>query len=225
MFALMTPFILTLPSDRNNHCMITRSNITYIVPLDMNPFHVVNRIIRPILESIIVTQTLKPDWDIYYIVRSLLLIVGIVALFFDITRYKIMIYFYLLRKSSNPLLDTCFPFANIWCERELQIYFPSFHFSSLKNSGEEMVSLSRTSIFYDARMLNHVNLTDKDHPESPSRIESTYQKLFSSNLISRMVRCTATINEPVADLIKLCHSSRHLDEMRRTHGIFRCVFH
>lgn len=88
-----------------------------------------------------------------------------------------------------------------------------------------MVSLSRTSIFYDARMLNHVNLTDKDHPENSSRIESTYQKLISSNLISRMVRCTATINEPVADLIKLCHSSRHLDEMRLTHGIFRCVFH
>ncbi|XP_057574291.1 histone deacetylase 6 isoform X2 [Hippopotamus amphibius kiboko] len=73
---------------------------------------------------------------------------------------------------------------------------------------------TRTGLVYDRQMMDHYNLWDNHHPETPQRIQHIMHHLEELGLVRR---CLALPARPVTDTELLaCHSAEHVDRLRAT---------
>ena len=73
--------------------------------------------------------------------------------------------------------------------------------------------MSKTGLFYDPRLLNHINLFDTKHPEKPDRIKSSFDALLQNNLVNK---CSRVAPLKIKDHILLAHSKSHYTNMLNT---------
>nr|XP_030702620.1 histone deacetylase 6 isoform X1 [Globicephala melas]XP_030702621.1 histone deacetylase 6 isoform X1 [Globicephala melas]XP_030702622.1 histone deacetylase 6 isoform X1 [Globicephala melas]XP_030702623.1 histone deacetylase 6 isoform X1 [Globicephala melas] len=73
---------------------------------------------------------------------------------------------------------------------------------------------ARTGLVYDPQMMDHYNLWDNHHPETPQRIKRIMHHLEELGLAGR---CLALPARPATDAELLtCHSAEHVDRLRAT---------
>ncbi|KAM8934374.1 protein deacetylase HDAC6 [Pelodytes ibericus] len=69
----------------------------------------------------------------------------------------------------------------------------------------------RTGLVYDERMMEHYNLWDSGHPETPQRISQIFQRHKEGGLLSR---CTRLSTRPATQTeLQMCHSPSHIQKM------------
>ncbi|KAJ3222473.1 Histone deacetylase hda1 [Clydaea vesicula] len=81
-----------------------------------------------------------------------------------------------------------------------------------------------TGLFYDVRMLHHINLFQEEHPECPERIKLTFNSLKEKDILSRCTRIHLTPtpglfserNKTEMELITSAHSEDHYNRIRAT---------
>lgn len=72
----------------------------------------------------------------------------------------------------------------------------------------------RTGLIYDQRMMDHYNLWDNHHPETPQRILRIIRRLEELGLAGR---CLSLPARPATDTeLRTCHSSEYISRLRST---------
>nr|XP_046252337.1 histone deacetylase 6 [Scatophagus argus] len=71
-----------------------------------------------------------------------------------------------------------------------------------------------TGLVYDERMMEHVNMWDRHHPEQPQRIFKIFSKHQQLGLVSRCQRIPA--RPATEEELSRCHSVQHIELMKTT---------
>uniref|UniRef100_A0A8P4G856 Protein deacetylase HDAC6 n=1 Tax=Dicentrarchus labrax TaxID=13489 RepID=A0A8P4G856_DICLA len=85
---------------------------------------------------------------------------------------------------------------------------------SRKQSSPAPSVATATGLVYDERMMEHLNLWDRHHPEQPQRISKIYSKHQQLGLVHRCQRIPARL--ATEEELCRCHSVQHIDQMRAT---------
>ncbi|XP_047221732.1 histone deacetylase 6 isoform X2 [Girardinichthys multiradiatus] len=71
-----------------------------------------------------------------------------------------------------------------------------------------------TGLVYDEKMMEHVNLWDRHHPEQPQRIFKIFSKHQQLGLVDRCHRIPARL--ATEEELAMCHSLQHIEQMKST---------
>ncbi|XP_037628582.1 histone deacetylase 6 isoform X2 [Sebastes umbrosus] len=71
-----------------------------------------------------------------------------------------------------------------------------------------------TGLVYDERMMEHMNMWDRHHPEQPQRIFKIFSKHQQLGLVDRCQRIQARL--ATEEELSRCHSVQHIEQMRAT---------
>ncbi|XP_014833025.1 PREDICTED: histone deacetylase 6 [Poecilia mexicana] len=71
-----------------------------------------------------------------------------------------------------------------------------------------------TGLVYDEKMMEHVNLWDRHHPEQPQRISKIFSKHQQQGLVARCHRIPARL--ATEEELAMCHSLQHIERMKAT---------
>ncbi|XP_076596776.1 protein deacetylase HDAC6 isoform X2 [Chaetodon auriga] len=71
-----------------------------------------------------------------------------------------------------------------------------------------------TGLVYDERMMEHVNMWDRHHPEQPQRISKIFSKHQQLGLVDRCQRVPARL--ATEEELSRCHSVQHVELMKTT---------
>ncbi|KAM4737526.1 histone deacetylase 6 isoform 2-T3 [Anableps anableps] len=71
-----------------------------------------------------------------------------------------------------------------------------------------------TGLVYDKKMMEHVNLWDRHHPEQPQRIFKIFSKHQQLGLVDRCHRIPARL--ATEEELAMCHSLQHIEQMKAT---------
>ncbi|KAM9351272.1 histone deacetylase 6 [Symphorus nematophorus] len=71
-----------------------------------------------------------------------------------------------------------------------------------------------TGLVYDERMMEHLNMWDRHHPEQPQRIAKIFSKHQQLGLVDRCQRIPARL--ATEEELCRCHSVQHIDQMKAT---------
>ncbi|XP_023189766.1 histone deacetylase 6 isoform X1 [Xiphophorus maculatus] len=71
-----------------------------------------------------------------------------------------------------------------------------------------------TGLAYDEKMMEHVNLWDRHHPEQPQRISKIFSKHQQQGLVARCHRIPARL--ATEEELAVCHSLQHIEQMKAT---------
>lgn len=80
--------------------------------------------------------------------------------------------------------------------------------------GTTLSVATATGLVYDERMMEHVNLWDRHHPEQPQRIFKIFNKHQQLGLVSRCQRIPARL--ATEEELSRCHSEQHIQQMKAT---------
>ncbi|XP_029011882.1 histone deacetylase 6 isoform X2 [Betta splendens] len=84
----------------------------------------------------------------------------------------------------------------------------------LKQAGPTPSVATNTGLVYDERMMEHLNLWDRHHPEQPQRISKIFSRLQQLGLVDRCQRIPARLASH--EELSLCHSMQHIEQMKAT---------
>uniref|UniRef100_UPI0037E8599D histone deacetylase 6 isoform X1 n=2 Tax=Semicossyphus pulcher TaxID=241346 RepID=UPI0037E8599D len=85
---------------------------------------------------------------------------------------------------------------------------------STKLSSHAPSVTTTTGLVYDERMMEHVNLWDRHHPEQPQRIFKIYSKHQQLGLVDRCQRIPVRL--ATEEELARCHSVQHIHQMKAT---------
>ncbi|KAM7405361.1 hypothetical protein PAMP_012629 [Pampus punctatissimus] len=71
-----------------------------------------------------------------------------------------------------------------------------------------------TGLVYDERMMEHLNMWDRHHPEQPQRIFKIFSKHQQLGLVDRCQRIPARL--ATEEELAMCHSVQHIEQMKAT---------
>lgn len=71
-----------------------------------------------------------------------------------------------------------------------------------------------TGLVYDERMMEHLNMWDRHHPEQPQRIFKIFSKHQQLGLVDRCQRIPARL--ATEEELAMCHSVQHIEQMKGT---------
>ncbi|KAM6924434.1 histone deacetylase 6 [Xenentodon cancila] len=71
-----------------------------------------------------------------------------------------------------------------------------------------------TGLLYDDRMMDHLNLWDRHHPEQPQRIFKIFSRHQQLGLVDRCQRIPARL--VTEEELAMCHSMQHIEQMKAT---------
>ncbi|XP_038154361.1 histone deacetylase 6 [Cyprinodon tularosa] len=71
-----------------------------------------------------------------------------------------------------------------------------------------------TGLVYDEKMMEHVNLWDRHHPEQPQRTFKIFSRHQQLGLVDRCHRIQARL--ATEEELAMCHSLRHIEQMKAT---------
>uniref|UniRef100_A0A7N6AUL3 UBP-type domain-containing protein n=1 Tax=Anabas testudineus TaxID=64144 RepID=A0A7N6AUL3_ANATE len=71
-----------------------------------------------------------------------------------------------------------------------------------------------TGLVYDERMMEHLNMWDRHHPEQPQRISKIFSKHQQLGLVDRCQRIPARL--ATEEELSVCHSVQHIEQMKAT---------
>ncbi|XP_068454722.1 histone deacetylase 6 [Clinocottus analis] len=71
-----------------------------------------------------------------------------------------------------------------------------------------------TGLVYDERMMEHLNMWDRHHPEQPQRISKIFSKHQQLGLVDRCQRIPARL--ATEEELARCHSKQHIEQMKAT---------
>ncbi|XP_041801487.1 histone deacetylase 6 [Chelmon rostratus] len=71
-----------------------------------------------------------------------------------------------------------------------------------------------TGLVYDERMMEHLNMWDRHHPEQPQRIFKIFSKHQQLGLVDRCQRIPARL--ATEEELSRCHSAQHIQQMKAT---------
>ncbi|KAK9514654.1 hypothetical protein VZT92_025357 [Zoarces viviparus] len=71
-----------------------------------------------------------------------------------------------------------------------------------------------TGLVYDERMMEHLNMWDRHHPEQPQRIFKIFSKHQQLGLVDRCQRIPARL--ATEEELSRCHSVQHIEQMKAT---------
>uniref|UniRef100_A0A671XGB8 Protein deacetylase HDAC6 n=1 Tax=Sparus aurata TaxID=8175 RepID=A0A671XGB8_SPAAU len=85
---------------------------------------------------------------------------------------------------------------------------------SIKPSGPAPSVATATGLVYDERMMEHLNMWDRHHPEQPQRIFKIFSKHEQLGLVDRCRRVPARL--ATEEELSRCHSVQHIEQMKAT---------
>ncbi|XP_022619603.1 histone deacetylase 6 isoform X1 [Seriola dumerili] len=85
--------------------------------------------------------------------------------------------------------------------------------STKQNSPAPSVATT-TGLVYDERMMEHLNMWDRHHPEQPQRISKIFSRHQQLGLVDRCQRIPARL--ATEEELTMCHSVQHIEQMRAT---------
>ncbi|XP_059189555.1 histone deacetylase 6 isoform X2 [Centropristis striata] len=85
---------------------------------------------------------------------------------------------------------------------------------STKQTGPAPSVTRTTGLVYDERMMEHLNLWDRHHPEQPQRISKIFSKHQQLGLVDRCQRIPARL--ATEEELLRCHSEQHVQLMKMT---------
>ncbi|XP_070765769.1 histone deacetylase 6 [Enoplosus armatus] len=85
---------------------------------------------------------------------------------------------------------------------------------STKQNGPGPSVATTTGLVYDERMMEHLNMWDRHHPEQPQRIFKIFSKHQQLGLVDRCQRIPARL--ATEDELSRCHSAQHIKQMKAT---------
>ncbi|TDH11066.1 hypothetical protein EPR50_G00081610 [Perca flavescens] len=85
---------------------------------------------------------------------------------------------------------------------------------STKQSGPAPSIPTTTGLVYDERMMEHMNMWDRHHPEQPQRIFKIFSKHQQLGLVDRCQRIPARL--ATEEELSRCHSVQHIEQMKAT---------
>lgn len=85
---------------------------------------------------------------------------------------------------------------------------------NVQQSGASPSVATTTGLVYDERMMEHMNLWDRHHPEQPQRICKIFNKHQQLGLVSRCQRIPARL--ATEEELSRCHSVQHMEQMKAT---------
>ncbi|KAK2850937.1 hypothetical protein Q5P01_007213 [Channa striata] len=71
-----------------------------------------------------------------------------------------------------------------------------------------------TGLVYDERMMEHLNMWDRHHPEQPQRISKIFSRHQQLGLVDRCQSIPARL--ATEEELSLCHSKQHIQQMKTT---------
>uniref|UniRef100_A0A7N8Y2X4 Histone deacetylase 6 n=1 Tax=Mastacembelus armatus TaxID=205130 RepID=A0A7N8Y2X4_9TELE len=71
-----------------------------------------------------------------------------------------------------------------------------------------------TGLVYDERMMEHLNMWDRHHPEQPQRVAKIFSKHQQLGLVNRCQRIPARL--ATEEELSVCHSVQHIEQMKAT---------
>ncbi|XP_040008234.1 histone deacetylase 6 [Xiphias gladius] len=71
-----------------------------------------------------------------------------------------------------------------------------------------------TGLVYDERMMEHLNMWDRHHPEQPQRISKIFSKHQQLGLVDRCQRIPVRL--ATEEELSMCHSVQHIEQMKAT---------
>uniref|UniRef100_A0A8D3CVZ6 Protein deacetylase HDAC6 n=1 Tax=Scophthalmus maximus TaxID=52904 RepID=A0A8D3CVZ6_SCOMX len=88
--------------------------------------------------------------------------------------------------------------------------------TSYEQSMEQLSSApsvaTATGLVYDERMMEHLNMWDRHHPEQPQRISKIFSKHQQLGLVARCQRIAARL--ATEEELTLCHSVQHIKQIK-----------
>uniref|UniRef100_A0A671XFX7 Protein deacetylase HDAC6 n=1 Tax=Sparus aurata TaxID=8175 RepID=A0A671XFX7_SPAAU len=91
---------------------------------------------------------------------------------------------------------------------------PTAPSDSIKPSGPAPSVATATGLVYDERMMEHLNMWDRHHPEQPQRIFKIFSKHEQLGLVDRCRRVPARL--ATEEELSRCHSVQHIEQMKAT---------
>ncbi|XP_027131423.1 histone deacetylase 6 [Larimichthys crocea] len=85
---------------------------------------------------------------------------------------------------------------------------------SAKQSSPARYVATTTGLVYDERMMEHMNMWDRHHPEQPQRIFKIFSKHQQLGLVDRCQRIPARL--ATEEELSRCHSVQHIEQMKST---------
>ncbi|XP_018542984.1 histone deacetylase 6 isoform X2 [Lates calcarifer] len=85
---------------------------------------------------------------------------------------------------------------------------------SSKQTGSTPTVAVTTGLVYDERMMEHLNMWDRHHPEQPQRISKIFSKHQQLGLVDRCQRIPARL--ATEEELSMCHSVQHVEQMKAT---------
>ncbi|XP_071314891.1 histone deacetylase 6 [Trachinotus anak] len=85
---------------------------------------------------------------------------------------------------------------------------------STKQSSPIPYFATTTGLVYDERMMEHLNLWDRHHPEQPQRISKIFSKHQQLGLVDRCQWIPARL--ATEEELTMCHSVQHIEQMKAT---------
>ncbi|XP_042337738.1 histone deacetylase 6-like [Plectropomus leopardus] len=88
---------------------------------------------------------------------------------------------------------------------------------SAKQSDPAPSVSTTTGLVYDERMMEHLNLWDRHHPEQPQRIFKIFSKHQQLGLVDRCKRIPVRL--ATEEELSRCHSVQHIEQIKATAGM------
>lgn len=85
---------------------------------------------------------------------------------------------------------------------------------STKQPGPAPCVTMTTGLVYDERMMEHLNMWDRHHPEQPQRIFKIFSKHQQLGLVDRCQRIPVRL--ATEEELSRCHSAQHIEQMKAT---------
>lgn len=85
---------------------------------------------------------------------------------------------------------------------------------STKQTGPAPSVATATGLVYDERMMEHLNMWDRHHPEQPQRIFKIFSKHQQLGLVDRCQRIP--VRSATEEELSRCHSVQHIEQMKAT---------
>ncbi|KAM7411062.1 hypothetical protein PAMA_021172 [Pampus argenteus] len=85
---------------------------------------------------------------------------------------------------------------------------------SMQKTNLNLSVTTTTGLVYDERMMEHLNMWDRHHPEQPQRIFKIFSKHQQMGLVDRCQRIPARL--ATEEELAMCHSVQHIEQMKAT---------
>ncbi|XP_061841460.2 histone deacetylase 6 isoform X1 [Nerophis lumbriciformis] len=77
-----------------------------------------------------------------------------------------------------------------------------------------LIDVTSTGLVYDEKMMEHLNMWDRHHPEQPQRISKIFSKHQQLGLVDRCRRIAA--RPATEEELAMCHAADHIQRMKST---------